>query len=337
MMNLKLYLSLACVIALSLTACIRIQDPNAHKNTLGLSEITTASSVSPDGQPLASASTFLATTPSIYVTAKVNNAPENTSVTARWVYVTDESGKTVSQTLGESSAVVKGTQYVSFSRQSATGIWGSGRYSVSLLLGGKEVANANFTVQSVQKSAAQAPTISYFKALPEAISTGQAVTLSWSVSDATMVQISTLGTVSPQGTRIVQPVNSTEYELTASNGAGSTSMKIKIAVTSFNTDKPELVITDFRVDGDKAYYKIKNIGGVNARQSTTFLYIDGNQRASSLVDTLAVGEEREQYFPNYQWTYGNARNFKVAVRVCADGLNQIGEYDETNNCLVIDW
>jgi hypothetical protein len=329
-------LTLLLVIIAS-AGCIRLQNPDTGKGPLTLSEVTTASSVSPDGQPLSSAATFLASTPTIYVTAKVTNVPANTSVTARWTYVKNDAGTAVNQVLGESSATAKGTQYVSFSRQPAAGAWGSGQYSVSLLLNGKEITAATFTVQPVQQATAQAPTINFFKALPEAISTGQAVTLSWSISNASQVQISTLGSVAPQGNVIVTPVTSTEYQLTASNSAGSTGMKVNITVTSFNTDKPQLVITGFRVEGDKAYYKIKNIGGVNARQSTTFLFVQGDRRASSLVDILAAGEEREQYFPNYQWTYGAARTFKLPVRVCADGLNQIGQYDDSNKCLTLDW
>jgi hypothetical protein len=325
-----------CVSLSLLPGCVRIQTPPSSQSPFSLSEVTTASSVSPDGQPLSSARVFLASTPVIYVTARATNAPENTSITARWFYVKDEAGKSVNQQLGEDSATAKGTRYVSFSRQSS-GAWSSGEYSVSLLMNGKEVTNIQFTVQPVQKANVPAPTISYFKAVPEAISTGQAVTLSWSVTGANTLQISTVGTVAPTGNIIVTPVTSTEYLLTATNNAGTTAMKVNITVTSFNTDKPELVITDFHVEGDKAYYKIKNIGGVNSRQSTTFLYIEGNNKASSIVDNLPAGEERQQYFSNFVWTYGANRSFKIPVRTCADGLNQIGEYDENNNCLVVDW
>jgi hypothetical protein len=328
---------IACTLLALLQGCVRVQGPTGSQSSVSLSEVTTASSVSPDGQPLAVSSIFSATTPAIYVTAKLNNAPKNTTVGVRWVYVQDDSGRQVNQQIKEDSTAASGTRYVSFSIQPSAGAWGSGQYSAALLMNGNEVTSARFTVQSTTKSTAQAPTISYFKAVPEAISTGQAVTLSWSVTDATRVDISTIGTVAPSGNAIVTPVIGVEYQLTATNNAGSTSMKVRIAVTSFNSDKPELVITDFRVEGDKAYYKIKNIGGVNAKQSTTFLFVEGNQRASSMVDGLAAGEEREQYFPNFAWTYGSARSFRVPVRVCADALNVIGEYDENNNCLAIDW
>jgi len=38
-----------------------------------------------------------------------------------------------------------------------------------------------------------------------------------------------------------------------------------------------------------------------------------------------------------KWGYGAQRSYKIPVRVCADDYNNIGEYDEINNCLVLDW
>lgn len=191
------------------------------------------------------------------------------------------------------------------------------------------------------------PTILFFKAMPEAISTGQAVTLSWSTRDATSVTLSGIGDVPPTGNKIVVPVNSREYTLTASNKAGSTSLAVSIDVTSYISDKPDLTIIDFRVEGKKACYKIKNIGQTavipesytnpNARPSLTYLYVDGTYRDASRVEVLAPGEERELCFPNYEWTHGSTRTFSLPVRICADVQNQIGEYDKNNNCLVLDW
>jgi hypothetical protein len=193
-------------------------------------------------------------------------------------------------------------------------------------------------VRPIQQANVPAPTISYFRAIPESIMAGQAVTLSWSVSDATQVSISPIGNVSPSGNYLVTPANSAEYSLTASNSAGSTSMKASVRVTSYISDKPDLVITDFKAEGNKASYKVKNIGGVNTvKPAMTYLYIDGNYRASSLSDILPAGQERWQEFPNYDWSYGAQRSFRIPVRVCADAQDVVGEYDEKNNCLSLDW
>ncbi|MBN1691400.1 MAG: hypothetical protein JW901_10280, partial [Dehalococcoidia bacterium] len=164
-----------------------------------------------------------------------------------------------------------------------------------------------------------------------------AVTLSWSVSGTTQADISTIGSVEPSGTRSVTPASSTEYVLTATNNAGTTSMKAKVDVTSFGKDKPELVITGFRVEGNKAYFKIKNVGGGHSKPSTAYLFVEGSKRASCLVEPLSGDEERELPFPNYEWSYGSGRTFRLPVRVCADALDQVLEYDENNNCLSMDW
>lgn len=318
--------------------CIKVNNQAGNQGPASLSEITTATTVSPEGQPLTVASTFLASTPTIYVTAKVSNAPENTSVTAKWFYVNNEAGQPVSQPLAEETKPARGTQYVAFSRQAVTGTWGSGQYSVSLSLNGKATATAEFTVRPLQKANVPAPTISYFRAIPESIMAGQAVTLSWSVSDATQVSISPIGSVSAAGNYIVTPANSAEYSITASNSAGTTSMKTSVRVTSYISDKPDLVITDFKVEGARASFKVKNIGGVNTVVPTsTYLYIDGNYKASSLTDILSAGQERWQELPNYDWSYGAQRSFRVPVRICADAQDVVGEYDEKNNCLNLDW
>lgn len=321
--------------------------PEGEKGPVSLTEISTATSISSNGQPMSVANSFLASTPEIYVCARVNNAPENSLAAAKCVYLGSGSRTTMDQVVSEDSINVSGTRYVAFKLHPSSGLWEPGNYSVSLYLNNAEVASTSFSVAAIQKADVPAPTISYFKAFPESISTGQAVALSWSTMGADTVTIAGLGNVPPVGDRIVVPVNSREYILTAVNKAGSTTVKVSITVTSFISDKPDLTITDFWVEGDRAYYKIKNIGQTkvmpetytnpNAKPSLTFLYVEGNYRDSSRVEVLAPGEERTLYFPNYQWPYGTQRRYSIPIRICADGQNLIGEYDKNNNCLVLDW
>jgi len=337
---LKLSPALAIILVLITLSpgCIKVNPDAVSQGPTSLSEVTTATSVSADGQALTVARLFLASTPTIYVSAKVNNAPENTSVGIKWFYVKDESGNIQNQQLAEESTTVKGTRYVSFSRQPVTGTWGGGQYSATLSLHGKEITSTQFTVNPVQQAVQQAPTISYFRAQPESIMIGQAVTLSWLVNDATRVVISPIGSVSPAGSQIVIPANSAEYVLTATNAAGSTSMKASVRVTSYISDKPDMTVTDFWVEGKKAYFKIKNIGGVNTVKPTvTYLYIDGAYRASALNNMLSAGQETTQSFPNYDWPYGTQRSYTKPVQVCSDAQDVIGEYDENNNCLNLSW
>jgi len=77
-----------------------------------------------------------------------------------------------------------------------------------------------------------APVISSFKASPTAISKGESVTLSWSVSGADSVSISPApGSVSGNSV-VVSPGTSTTYKLTAKNASGSTQSSVTVTVAS---------------------------------------------------------------------------------------------------------
>jgi hypothetical protein len=337
-----IYLVLVLLLVPALAAgCVRVKQP-AEKGPAVLSEAAAATSVAADGKPLNVAGTFLASTPAIYATALVSSAPENTQVGARWIYISS----TGDQQLFNDSTSVYGSKYIYFSHPAPSGAWQAGQYSVVFLLDGREVSNVRFSVQAAGQKQAEAPTIEYFMAEPDSIMFGQSVNLSWKTTGASTVSISSIGAVETAGSQRVQPANSTEYTLTASNAAGKTLQKVIITVTSHSINKPELVITDFSVSGSNANYKIKNVAqGVDSatdynvlrsRPSTTFLYIGGNYRASSRVEPLAPGEERSMTFANFEWTYGPRGN-RLEVRVCADANNEVGEYDESNNCMDVNW
>jgi hypothetical protein len=341
---------LAIVIALSIliaAGCVKVNLPDSNKGPATIGSVAVATSVSADGQPLSVSNNFVANTPAIHVSIQVVNAPENTTVGTKWLYVKDDNGKAINQSLFQDSTTVKGTKYVAFNHPPASGAWAPGQYSISILLNNAETTTTSFTVQSVQKANVPAPTISFFTATPDGISSGQAVTLSWSTSGATTVTIAGMGNVPAVGNRVVVPVNSREYTLTAVNSAGSTELKVSINVTTYISDKPDLTIMDFWVEGTKAYYKIKNIGQTrvmpdaytnpNAKPTLTYLYVEGNYRDSSRVEVLAPEEERTMSFPNYVWPYGTNRTYKIPIRICADGQDLINEYDKNNNCLVMDW
>ena len=306
---------------------------------MSLSEVTTAAVVDEQGQAMGVArEDFTDDTPTIYLSARINNALPDTQVTAAWVFFKDSNNKEQNRSIYDDSIDLKGTRYFSFGHQSPSGgTWEPGQYIIKISVNGREYANARFRVKAPQKADVPAPTITFFKAEPEAITWGQAVVLSWSTTAATRVDLSAVGAVQPVGNKIVTPAVSQEYILTATNSVGTTTKKVYVEVTSFNTDKPELVIVDFWVSGDKAYYKIRNVGGTEAKQTRTGLYVNGMLADQSRVEILAPNQERSYYFPFLKWTYGTQRTYKVPVRVCADDYNEISEYDKNNNCLVLDW
>jgi hypothetical protein len=98
---------------------------------------------------------------------------------------------------------------------------------------------------------------------------------------------------------------------------------------------PNLIITDIDPDENdkKIYYTIKNIGGITAGRSYSYLYIDDMSKhiAFDHVSYLGVNKERDLYF-DYSYTcYGDSDTIKV----CADGNGKITEADETDNCKTI--
>ena len=77
------------------------------------------------------------------------------------------------------------------------------------------------------------PTINNFTAEPSTIERGQSSTLSWSISNATDMSISSgIGAVQSQGQRQVFPTNTTTYTLTARGPGGNDSRSVTVTVSS---------------------------------------------------------------------------------------------------------
>ncbi len=76
------------------------------------------------------------------------------------------------------------------------------------------------------------PTINLFAANPGNITAGSSSTLSWSVSNATGVVISGVGSVGLSGSTTVSPAATTTYTLTATNAAGSVTATTQVIVSA---------------------------------------------------------------------------------------------------------
>ncbi|MEA2464731.1 MAG: large repetitive protein, partial [Acidobacteriota bacterium] len=88
-----------------------------------------------------------------------------------------------------------------------------------------------FTINLQAQSGDIIPAINTFTATPSAISAGQPVILTWSVSNATSVSISPgIGTVAASGSRTVNPGTTTNYELTAINGSETVRRLLPVTV-----------------------------------------------------------------------------------------------------------
>ncbi len=79
---------------------------------------------------------------------------------------------------------------------------------------------------------ANKPVIAYFSAEPTTVSSGQPSSLRWSVTDATNVQIDTIGQVSPNGRRAVYPTATTTYHMTATGAGGTAEADATVSVST---------------------------------------------------------------------------------------------------------
>ncbi|CAM2008168.1 hypothetical protein [Acanthopleuribacter pedis] len=136
---------------------------------------------------------------------------------------------------------------------------------------------------NVQTNTQDPPVIDFFNANPTTVVSGNESTLSWSVRNAATVTIdNNIGTVSSTGSRAVAPSNNTTYTLIASNGGGSVSATVTIAVTtaripvvsSFTVSPTEIVQGDnatlsWNVESAETIDIDQGIGRVSGQGSAT--------------------------------------------------------------------
>jgi hypothetical protein len=76
---------------------------------MSLSEVTTAAVVDDQGQAMGVArEDFNADTPTIYLSARINNAPPDTEVTAEWLFFKDSNNKELTRSLYDDSITLQG-------------------------------------------------------------------------------------------------------------------------------------------------------------------------------------------------------------------------------------
>ena len=103
---------------------------------------------------------------------------------------------------------------------------------------------------SVLMTGCDEPIVLNFSASPSAINQGESSTLTWSVSKADTVTITSIGTVTSSGSTIVSPVVTTDYILTATNSAGSVTATATVTVVIECIDFESLTIGKVYIVGD---------------------------------------------------------------------------------------
>jgi hypothetical protein len=130
------------------------------------------------------------------------------------------------------------------------------------------------------------PIVLLFFANPSTINQGESSTLTWSVSDATTVTITPMGTVASSGSTSVSPVVTTVYTLTATNSTGSVTASVTVTVIPLG----------------EPYGSIE----VNSTPSGAKVYLDGvdtGQATPTIFNNVAAGDHtvRLSYYHYKDW------------------------------------
>ncbi|MHB8086530.1 MAG: hypothetical protein ACYDHZ_11980 [Dehalococcoidia bacterium] len=153
---LLLILAAIAMLILATTGCVKVAEPKtAVPPAAILWDVHTTAGVSSDGLPLWVRDGFEPSiTRNIYVTARIDRAPEHTLVTAQWVLDRnyDErsifiTGKLFNKILFNDSCDVTGNRNIAFGHSAPASGWETGHYSVYLQLNGKKIAETSFVVQ----------------------------------------------------------------------------------------------------------------------------------------------------------------------------------------------
>jgi len=107
----------------------------------------------------------------------------------------------------------------------------------------KPEVNTTYTLTAIGEGGTQTATadveiakgplpVILFTAAPESVQSGQAVTLTWQVTNATEVNIEGIGRVPFKGTKQLKPTENTVYKLTATGEGGTTTETASVEVTA---------------------------------------------------------------------------------------------------------
>jgi hypothetical protein len=119
------------------------------------------------------------------------------------------------------------------------------RLTVKDPYGAQGIARVSITTGTPAVTVASAPLIVNFTANPSTINAGQSSTLSWQVTNADTVTITTLGTVALTGSQGVTPATTTTYTLIATHGTQTATANATVTVNSVVTTGGLPVIVSF--------------------------------------------------------------------------------------------
>jgi len=229
--------------------------------------------------------------------------------------------RSVSLDNGIGNVAVKGTRAVTPSATTvytltATNAAGNQTASTQVVVPGTGTG----TTSSTLPSTVGIPAISSFSASPSNISSGVASTLSWSVANATSVNIQPgIGNVAASGSTAVTPGSSTQYTLIATNSSGSNQASTRVIVASGTT-------------------------GTSAGTSGSFIDPNGTipeQNTATFVGSDTATDPALQFGPVYATPYAsNAYDFVTRASEASwyngpDGLTFPGSTGESQGYVLV--
>jgi hypothetical protein len=280
--------------------------------------------VGADGRPLNTATVFTVDTPRIICSVGTAGLPVTGEISAKWLYNSGDGWTT----LKEESLAVAGGSYLAFPADAPVTGWVPGEYAVKLYLNGKEASSAGFNVRLSPD--VPLPGISNFSAVPETITAGQSLTLSWNVKDASSVVIEPgIGSVPAGGSRLVSPAVDTTYTLTALNSGGPSLKSVNVTVLPFQTRQAALAVVGLFREASMVYYTVRNTGDATSAPSSSELYVGNNVASTGYIPPMAPGETRTLVFGSFSWGY----LYDTAATVCVDTKSENGPSGTTESCL----
>lgn len=292
-------------------------------------------------RPVDTCNSFFIDSQQVCCSARLERAHKNTAVTARWALVNGDLAKEDNHLIHEDTVYLDTDGLAGFTLSAPQGGFIRGDYRVDILVDGKAGASSGFVIQ--KDIAGTLPQIHSFTLNPAVITAGQPAVLSWIVSGATRISISSIpGQLNDSGSVKVSPVSDTTYTLTAVNRSGSSSNAISLKVVPLVTARADLEILDFWNTGNVLFYRIRNNGNLTSCPSFSALYKNGIFEAKDYTSPLTPGEERVESFANYHFSprFGSmtgsalqeGESDAVNMRICLNQPASCEESNTENNC-----
>ncbi|MGA9630027.1 MAG: peptidoglycan-associated lipoprotein Pal [Candidatus Acidiferrales bacterium] len=221
------------------------------------------------------------------------------------------------------------------------------RYAVlfSLFAFAAFISGCKKNVAATPPAAAPAPTPQptvTLNASPASVSPGQTVTLSWSSTNATDLDIEPgIGKVAPQGSTPANPTQTTTYTITATGPGGSATASAQVTVAAANNEAPassgppnvselfEQNVKDVFFDLDKAELRgdARDVLTKDAEFLRSYpdvhISIEGHcDERGSTEYNLALGQSRAQA----------AKNYLISLGISADRMETVSWGKERPFC-----